>query len=1774
MVSRPCGFARVVLLVIGVVLGVALASSANAQVIHSFATSGAVADTGLVVGRDGWLYGTRAGDGDFAGGTVFRVEVTGAGFEVLHHFSGLSGDGVDPSGPLVEGAPGIFYGTTTGGGLNGGGTLFKLDMTASQPVVVVVHHFDNFQGVPYGGVTLASDGLLYGTASSTPDTPDRVYRIASDGTGYQPLYPFPGSVTDLTDPGRLPQGVIEGSDGLLYGATWNGPDLLRGKVFRMAKDGNQFQVLAEAPGRVVAPPVEIESGGDRWIYVVTAEGPGTFPTDAPNGSIFRVLADGSFSERVHTFDPTNLNLGAPPTGRLVRIPGQAGVYGLTSEVAGACSSGSGCGSVYRAIAPNPYPLHVFQNTGGDGITPQGAITQAPNGRLFALTNGGGQYGFGAIYVVSNPEAAPIELTGPVSVLDGGQATYAFKVANRNGGTLSYSPFAVSLRLSPGLSFVSESPGSGWSCLPEAGDAYRCNWPTWLAPGSDTAVHSLTFSAGPAPYPIDCQTGAGPCVSVIASVPSFGGVRTLTTQVEINNLSTGQTNQPPIAMDDLAFVISTTPVIIPVLDNDTNQGGETDALRISGIVDQPSQGGVVVNVDGTLTYTPFAPLTGPDTFRYRVTDPYGASAFATVTVTPIRTTLSKSVIDFGQMAPRRVAMGRTAMTNPPPGSGMVTYTAIPANELPSVLPADYLPDLAAGNVVFDASDFSGYFGWQDTNPAPVLFRSSDMVGRVSAARAHFWFEGVEFAHVDVFGKTVDSNVAPPRAMDDVFDVPVNSTGNVLDLLANDGPVGQRLYISSQTVASNYPNFWFDEAPEDLFVGDLSDPDLADFANPLLFTPPAGYQGESLFSYASSEEEACLGQPTCTFENNLYYALVTIRVGTVRSPDLRVTKTIIDGSGNPVTAITINEGDQVRFRLEAVNDAAAGDTIGPITIRDQLPMGLTIESAAGCAAVGQSVECLVNTPLAPGAPISFVIVARGSTGSAPAGASLTVLNLATVTTARDANPSDNVSPAVSVTILGPRRADLAVTISAAPNPVFTDETLTTTATVTNNGPNDAQQVRLVGFGALVAQTFRDVAITSPQGNCVLNGPGTQIECSFSDLAPGATAIVTVTAVPTMRLFDMTPGLQVDVPVVASVTTTTTDEVFGNNQGTATVTVKQPQADVAVALSISSPSVAVGQTITGTATVVNNGPQTATGVELRGGYPASNFTNVTVTSSAGTTCQIVSVPTDRVICTIGTLAPGATATVSYTGTAVSASASESLGVQVSSIEADLNEPNNSATATFAVTNTPVSTTPVTVPLTTSAGAPVPVAVTFSAVTSEGRTVADPISPALLPAGFRIASQTYEITTTAAFTPPVTVCIDGSFGDADVLLHGVGGSWVELPNQQRLPPGGPTYTRVCAETMTFSPFVVATRVNRAPTVNAGPDQTIEATSAAGAVAAVTGVASDLDGDTLTYTWSGACGGASGASASLSCPLGTNLVTLSVSDGQNPAVTDTLTMTVRDTTAPHVACGAANSLWHATDQTVTCTASDAVGVSPADASFALATTVAAGVETSTAMTIARPVCDAAGNCATAGPAGPFKIDRRGPAISLTAPASNASYTVGQAVTAAFTCTDGGSGVQSCQGTLANGAPIPTDTPGTFTFTVDAADQVGNTASSSVTYTVTARTFAFEGFFWPVQNPPVVNRVKAGSAIPVRFGLGGNRGLNIFAVGSPQVVQVACETGQPTGEVGETVTAGQSGLLYNPLTKRYIYIWKTQKSMAGACWRLTMQFTDGTSAFALFEMRK
>jgi hypothetical protein len=113
--------------------------------------------------------------------------------------------------------------------------------------------------------------------------------------------------------------------------------------------------------------------------------------------------------------------------------------------------------------------------------------------------------------------------------------------------------------------------------------------------------------------------------------------------------------------------------------------------------------------------------------------------------------------------------------------------------------------------------------------------------------------------------------------------------------------------------------------------------------------------------------------------------------------------------------------------------------------------------------------------------------------------------------------------------------------------------------------------------------------------------------------------------------------------------------------------------------------------------------------------------------------------------------------------------------------------------------------------------------------------------------------------------------------------------------------------------------------------------------------------------------------------------------------------------------------------------------------------------------------------------------------------------------------------------------------------------------------------YDFSGFFAPVDNLPTVNTAKAGRAIPVKFGLGGDQGLDIFAAGYPKSQKYDCETGAPTDQVEETTTAGGSSLTYAATSKLYTYVWKTETAWAGDCRKLVLKPNDHTKHEANFR---
>jgi DNA-binding beta-propeller fold protein YncE len=167
------------------------------------------------------------------------------------------------------------------------------------------------------------------------------------------------------------------------------------------------------------------------------------------------------------------------------------------------------------------------------------------------------------------------------------------------------------------------------------------------------------------------------------------------------------------------------------------------------------------------------------------------------------------------------------------------------------------------------------------------------------------------------------------------------------------------------------------------------------------------------------------------------------------------------------------------------------------------------------------------------------------------------------------------------------------------------------------------------------------------------------------------------------------------------------------------------------------------------------------------------------------------------------------------------------------------------------------------------------------------------------------------------------------------------------------------------------------------------------------------------------------------------------------------------------------------------------------------------------------------------------------------------------AVTAADSC----SSSVTVNSTPASGSVFSV---GSTTVNATADDGAGHTSNCSFTVTVH---YNFAGFFQPVDNLPAMNLVQAGRAIPVKFSLSGNKGLGIFAVGSPSSGPIVCNSSDPATLLEETVTAGGSSLSYDSTSDQYIYVWKTEKAWAGTCRQLVVQLNDGSIHRANFQFK-
>ncbi|MGC1371393.1 MAG: choice-of-anchor tandem repeat GloVer-containing protein [Candidatus Sulfotelmatobacter sp.] len=385
----------------------ALPQGASAQsfaVLQDFNyTNGRRPLTPPILASDGNLYGATLKGGAHPSGVIYKLTPQGeltAFYTFCSHPSCV--DGSSPEFGPTQGKDGNLYGTTSTGGANNLGMVYKLTLSGE---LTVLHSFclcaegwypnslvEDGKGGFYGS-TLEAGSHQYGT----------IFHLTGQGQ-LTTLYNFcdsqPGCISAYSNDGE-PQPLILGADGNIYGVTDTGGHSYFlcsvggcGTVFEITPQGEfsiiyNFCSLAHCADG--AQPLWLVQGVDGNFYGTTSLG-GSGITGG--GTVFQLTASGVLST-LHSFSTAMGNSGYAPYDL---IQGTNGVlYGITSfggNEAEQCQN-LGCGSVFSVTTSGAFEsLHDFDVT--DGYVPAG-IVQTSDTTLTGTTSYGGAHKDGVIF---------------------------------------------------------------------------------------------------------------------------------------------------------------------------------------------------------------------------------------------------------------------------------------------------------------------------------------------------------------------------------------------------------------------------------------------------------------------------------------------------------------------------------------------------------------------------------------------------------------------------------------------------------------------------------------------------------------------------------------------------------------------------------------------------------------------------------------------------------------------------------------------------------------------------------------------------------------------------------------------------------------------------------------------------------------------------------------------------------------------------------------------------------------------------------------------------------------------------------------------------------------------------------------------------------------------------------------------------------------------------------------------------------------------------------
>ena len=226
--------------------------------LHSFqgwGTDGAYPVARLVQATDGAFYGTtyEGGSSYPCCGTAFRVTPNGA-FATIYKFEGNGDEAAYPESALIQASDGNLYGTTQFYGENGAGAIYRVSLAGAYKTVYSFCPKGSIRGCPtgadpIGSLVQASDGNLYGTATSGGNNGEGTIFELTQAGKVLTLYSF-CTEPNCADGDNPMAGLVQATNGTFYGTTENGGSEGYGTVFSLSKGIDPFVAFVLSAGRV------------------------------------------------------------------------------------------------------------------------------------------------------------------------------------------------------------------------------------------------------------------------------------------------------------------------------------------------------------------------------------------------------------------------------------------------------------------------------------------------------------------------------------------------------------------------------------------------------------------------------------------------------------------------------------------------------------------------------------------------------------------------------------------------------------------------------------------------------------------------------------------------------------------------------------------------------------------------------------------------------------------------------------------------------------------------------------------------------------------------------------------------------------------------------------------------------------------------------------------------------------------------------------------------------------------------------------------------------------------------------------------------------------------------------------------------------------------------------------------------------------------------------------------------------------------------------------